>query len=59
MDHKNILANLLKTMRQSAANNFCQLLRSLADEIEAESEPLEEYHAEMEPEGFAEIWADR
>lgn len=59
LDKNGILASLLKTMRQSAADQFCAMLREIADTIEAESEPLEEYGQEEEPEGFAEMWADR
>lgn len=57
LDDNGVLSGLLRAMRQQATANFCQLLRDIADDLE--SEPLEEYQAETEPEGFAEIWADR
>lgn len=59
LDKKGVLSDLLRALRQKAASEVCQMLREIADELEAESEPLEEYQEEIEPEGFAEIWADR
>lgn len=58
-DKNGILATLLQSMRQKAASEVCQLLRDIADELECESEPFEEYWQEDEPEGFYAVWMDR
>lgn len=59
-DKNGILATLLQSMRQQATANFCQMLRDIADELEVESEPFEEYGQEdsimLE---FDAVWADR
>ena len=59
LDKNGVLSGLLRALRQKAALEVCQMLRDIAAELEAEKEPLEEYGQEEEPEGFAEIWADR
>lgn len=59
LDKNGILATLLQSMRQKAASEVCQLLRDIADELECESEPFEEYGQEYEPEGFYAVWMDR
>jgi len=60
LDKNGILSDLLKSMRQQATANFCQLLQDIASELECESEPLEEYRQEdsilLE---FDAVWLDR
>lgn len=59
LDKTGILASLLQSMRQKATSEFCQMLRDIADEMECESEPFEEYAQEEAPEGFDAAWTDR
>lgn len=59
LDKNGILASLLKTMRQQATANFCQLLRDIADELECDSEPLEEMVNDSIMLEFDAMWQDR
>lgn len=59
LDKNGVLPGLLRTLRQKAASEVCQMLRDIASELECESEPLEEYGQADEPEGFEALWADR
>lgn len=54
-----ILYPLLKTMRQQATANFCQLLRDIADDLEVESEPFEEMQEDSIMLEFDAMWQDR
>ena len=60
-DKNGILSDLLKSMRQQATANFCQLLRDIADDLESdlESEPLEEMVDDSITLEFDAIWQDR
>lgn len=61
LDKNGILAGLLKSMRQQATANFCQMLRDIADELECdlESEPLEEMVDDSITLEFDAVWQDR
>lgn len=59
LDKNGILSDLLKSMRQQATANFCQLLRDIADDLEAESEPLEEMVDDSIAFEFDAMWQDR
>lgn len=59
LDDNGVLSDLLRALRRRAASEVCQLLRDIADELEVESEPFEEYGQEDEPEGFYAVWMDR
>lgn len=59
MDYQNTLKSLLSTMRQTAANQFCAMLREIADSIEAESEPLETMQEDSIMVEFNAVWFDR
>lgn len=59
LDDNGVLSDLLRALRQKAAQDFICLLESIADELEVESEPFEEYGQEDEPEGFYAVWMDR
>ena len=61
LDKNGILSDLLKSMRQQATANFCQLLRDIADDLESdlESEPLEEMVDDSMALEFDQVWNDR
>lgn len=59
LDKNGILFDLLKSMRQKATSEFCQMLRDIAGELEVESEPLEEMQEDSILLEFDAVWADR
>lgn len=54
-----ILYPLLKQLRQQATANFCQLLRDIADDLEAESDSIDEMVDDSIAFEFDAIWQDR
>lgn len=58
-DKNGILAPLLRTLRQKATSEVCQMLRDIADELEVESEPLETMQEDSILLEFDALWADR
>lgn len=54
-----ILLPILKQMRQQAVASFTQMLRDLADELESEPEPLEEYQDNSLAADFDSVYTDR
>jgi len=59
IDKNGILASLLQSMRQKAASEVCQMLRDIADELECDSEPLEEMQEDSLMLEFDAVWMDR
>lgn len=59
IDKNGILASLLQSMRQRATSEFCQMLRDIADELDVESEPLEEMQEDSILLEFDAVWSDR
>lgn len=59
LDKNGVLLDLLRTLRQRAASEVCQMLRDIADELECESEPLEEMQEDSILLEFDAVWADR
>lgn len=59
LDKNGILVSLRQSLRQRAASEVCQMLRDIADELEVESEPLEEMQEDNIMVEFEALWADR
>ena len=59
LDKKGVLSDLLRALRQKAASEVCQMLRDIADELECDSEPLEEMQEDSIMLEFDAVWADR
>lgn len=59
LDKNGVLPGLLRTLRQRATSEFCQMLRDIADELDVESEPLEEMQEDSIMLEFDAVWSDR